>query len=193
MAHKNKPQSKKQDVVIQEHDGEVLIYDLRRDKAFCLNSTAALIWRLCDGNRSVGEIGEQIGKDLKVANADDLVWLALDQLNKDKLIENAPDSSGRFAGMSRREVMRKVAVGSAIALPIIAGLVAPPAYAIGSACGGTVCTCTRTSPGTGGAVCVAFVACPGTPPTCTVCHANSPFVGSPTTPTAARAGTCSMT
>jgi len=36
---------------VKQADGEVLIYDLERNKAHCLNNTAARVWQYCDGER----------------------------------------------------------------------------------------------------------------------------------------------
>lgn len=42
MASKSNPTSRKEAIVVKELEGEVLIYDLRIDKAYCLNETSAL-------------------------------------------------------------------------------------------------------------------------------------------------------
>jgi len=126
-----------------------LIYDLRSNKAFCLNETSAAVWRACDGSRDISALNDLVSEQLNNPVNEDLVWLALDQLKKEKLLVNAPELSEKFAGMSRREVVRKIAVGSMIALPIVAGVVAPPAYASASACGAafmTACTCANGTP-----------------------------------------------
>ena len=44
------PKARKENLVVQESNGEVLIYDLDTNKAFCLNETSALVWQACDGN-----------------------------------------------------------------------------------------------------------------------------------------------
>lgn len=172
MFSKNNPLSRKEDIVVQELDGEVLIYDLRANKAFCLNETSALIWQACDGDKDVPQLSEFVAKRLNSKANEDLVWLALDQLKKEKLIDNMPVSDGRFAGMSRREVIKKVAVGSMIAIPIVSGLVAPPAYAQGSTCG-TTCQCSGGS-NTRGNACHTNgggTPCPSTPSNCLTCEA----------------------
>ena len=46
-----KPSTRKSDIVVQKTGEEVLIYDLKVDKAFCLNETSALIWQACDGKK----------------------------------------------------------------------------------------------------------------------------------------------
>jgi hypothetical protein len=143
MKQKVAPQSRKNDLVVQDLNGEVLIYDLKSNKAFCLNETSALVWQACDGTKSVPEISQTIGKKLNEPANEDLVWLALDQLKKENLLENGEDVTPNFGGMSRREVIRKVGIGTMIALPLISSLVAPTAMMALSAgaCAGTVCKC----------------------------------------------------
>lgn len=123
----NKPVSRRDDIVVQDLNNEVLIYDLRENKAFCLNETSALVWQFCDGEKSVTEISESIGKKLDSPANEDLVWLALDQLKKENLIANGEEVVSNFNGMSRRDVIKKVGLGTMIALPVVASLVAPTA------------------------------------------------------------------
>ena len=124
---KNRPQSRKRNLVEQEVDGELLIYDLESNKAFCLNQASSLIWQACDGNRTVAQINDLLGKQLQARTDEDIVWLALDQLSKENLIDPPVDLETKFAGMSRRQVIKKIGVGSMIALPMVASLVAPTA------------------------------------------------------------------
>ena len=136
------PKSRKENLVIQELDGEVLIYDLEKNKAFCLNETSALVWQSCDGSRTIAEISDAVGKQLHSQINEDVVWLALDQLSKESLVEKQPELNSKFKGLSRREVIRKVGLGTMIALPIVTSLVAPLAVHANSACiAGGACTC----------------------------------------------------
>ncbi len=43
-------------VRFEELDGEAVVYDRQGKRATYLNETAAVIWKLCDGSRSVHEI-----------------------------------------------------------------------------------------------------------------------------------------
>src|SRR4030095_14635010 len=54
---------------------------------------------------------------------DELVWLAIDQLNENSLLENKV--TPKFVGESRRDVIKKVGLASMIAIPLVASLVAP--------------------------------------------------------------------
>src|SRR3712207_3552152 len=103
-----RPASRKRDIVVQEFNKEILIYDLTLNKAFSLNETSSLVWQACDGNKTVSEISQQISRQLKSLVSEDVVWLALDQLKKDNLLEEDSVESTPFEGLSRREVIRKV-------------------------------------------------------------------------------------
>lgn len=138
------PKARRENLVVQDLNGEVLIYDLDTNKAFCLNETSALIWQACDGNKDVSEIRNSLGKQLGSVVNDDFVWLALDQLKKENLIENKDEVAVDFNGMSRREVIKKVGLGTMIALPIVASLTAPMAIHAASTCTGA-CTCSNGS------------------------------------------------
>ena len=149
-----------ENIVVQDIDGEVLIYDLIENKAFCLNRTSALVWQACDGNRTVAEITDWLGKQLNSTVSEDVVWLALDQLSKENLVQKEYRPNERFSGLSRREVIRKIGLTSVIALPLITSLVAPLAIHANSACvaGGT-CLCNAPSANRQGQICTASVPC----------------------------------
>lgn len=149
MTRKGFPMSRQDDIVIQELLGEVLIYDLKIDKAFCLNETSARIWKLCDGTKSVSEIAKLMCDKTDSSITEDLVWLALDQLKKENLLSNSTEIHSKFKGVSRREVIKKIGLASMIALPVISSLAAPTAAAaqsvtcipIGGVCDGTIPCC----------------------------------------------------
>lgn len=106
------PVSRKDNIVVQEVDGELLIYDLAIDKAFCLNSTSRLVWQASDGNKSTAEIADFVSKKLNLPASEDLIWFALEQLKKENLIENGSLETSPFKGMKRREVIRKVGLST---------------------------------------------------------------------------------
>jgi hypothetical protein len=122
-----KPLTRRKDIVVQELKDEVLVYDLKVSKAFCLNDTSALVWKMCEGKNTVSEISNKMSSQLETLVSEDLIWLALDQFRKDGLLENGEEIEDHFAGMSRREMIRRVGMASLIALPIISSIVAPTA------------------------------------------------------------------
>ena len=121
------PQSRKADILVVELDGEVLVYDQKVNKAFNLNKTSALIWELCDGKHSLSEISRVLGEKLNAPVDDGLIWLALEQLRQENLIENEVVLPESLVGLSRRQAIRKVGLAAAITLPFISTLVAPTA------------------------------------------------------------------
>ncbi len=115
-----------QDLVVQELPDEVMVYDLKRHKAHCLNKTAALVWNHCDGQTSVTELTAVLRREAGSAVDEDVVWYALEKLNKAELLEgtlNLPVKDG----MSRRRMMRRL--GTMIVIPAVISLVAPTALA----------------------------------------------------------------
>lgn len=145
MQNTNNPQVRDAGLVVQELPNEVLIYDLNTNKAHCLNDTAAVVWRACDGTNSVADIVKGFERSGGGKVTEDFVWLAIDQLNENGLLQ--PGTASRFAGHSRRDVLKKIGLASIVALPVIASLVAPKsALASGS------CACTTVSQCQGGLV-----------------------------------------
>lgn len=143
------PVARKEGLVIQETSEEVLVYDLTSNKAHCLNQTAAFVWKSCDGNTSIPEITKLLENESGSAIPEDLIWLAIDQLNEKNLLEKELASS--FAGRSRREVIKKIGLAAVIALPVVASLTAPT-----SALASTSCACV------GNGDCLVQTSCPST-------------------------------
>lgn len=118
MSFKLIPQSRKNDLVVQEAGNELLVYDLVTNKAYCLNETLALVYRHCDGETTFDEL------KTNYRFTDDLIYLALDTLQKEQLIE---EYRRQFTNVSRRQVIRKIGLTSILALPVMTSLMAPRA------------------------------------------------------------------
>ena len=113
-------------LLIDDLPDEVLVYDLDRHQAHCLNQTAALIWRQCDGRTSVAQIARRLEKELKAPVSEELVWLALRQLTKLHLLEEPVFSPPQIAGISRRQMVRSLGIAAAVvALPLVTSIVSP--------------------------------------------------------------------
>jgi hypothetical protein len=136
------PRMRKQNLIIDELPDEVLIYDLDRHKAHCLNSTAALVWRRCNGKTRPAEIARYLQSELDQPFNEELVWLALRQLDKIHLLAEPIGLPPKLAGMSRREMVRTLGIAAAVPL-VITSIVAPTAGQAatcghnGNNCGGT--------------------------------------------------------
>lgn len=139
------PKARKQKLVVREFAGELLVYDKKRHEAHCLNSTAALVWKQCDGRTSVTEIARRLAKELTGDGKpvdERLVWDALDQFRRRHLLEEkleVPAGMLIKGGLNRRQVMRALGL-TIVALPLVTSLVAPTAAEAGSCLnGGATC------------------------------------------------------
>jgi len=117
------PTARKTGLVVQEMPDELLVYDTENNKAHCLNRTAAFVFKSCDGGKSAADIASLYSLESGNKMSEDMVWLAIDQLNENDLLEQQVKSL--FAGQSRRDVIKKIGFASVVALPVIASLVAP--------------------------------------------------------------------
>ncbi|MBS1790768.1 MAG: PqqD family peptide modification chaperone [Acidobacteria bacterium] len=121
-----------QEVLVSNPGGdETVVYDMKTNKAHCLNATAAFVWQRCDGTQSVREIADQFARQQQTAVDESVVWLALKQLDKAKLLEErVPETL--LVNVSRRAILRKLGLAAAIALPVVASLAVPEAVSAGS-------------------------------------------------------------
>lgn len=126
----DKPIGKTDNLIMQEVADEVLIYNLNTHKAYNLNRTSSAVWRNCDGSKDLSAVTRALQTKFKKPVSEDVVWLALEDLKKEGLIEF--DAPADFNGINRREVIKRAALSSMIALPIIASLVAPTAASAAS-------------------------------------------------------------
>jgi len=131
---KIRPIARTQNIVVQKMGDEILLYDLVADKALCLNDTSARIWLLLDGNKTSSEISDEISVQTKSLVSEEIVWLAVDQFQKDGLLETGLGDYEHFKGLSRREVIRKIGFTSAIMLPLVSSIIAPQAFMAQSVC-----------------------------------------------------------
>jgi hypothetical protein len=156
------PKARQAQLIIKELPDELLIYDLERDKAHCLNETAALVWKNCDGRKTVTQLREVMEKNAGSAVPEEMVWLALDQLETFRLLDKTPPKPALFVGMTRRDMVRRVGI-VAIALPVILSIVAPTAQAQGSLLAPGACCTSPPQCASGG--CNQSPVCTGTPST----------------------------
>ena len=135
-----KPIARKEGLVIQELPDELLVYDLSRDKAHCLNQTAAFVWRQCDGHMTTGAISQSLEKQFKAPVDEKIVWLALDQLGRNNLLEQRLPPAF-MSGLNRREMVRALGIAAAVAIPVVTSIIAPtPAQAATCLPSGAACT-----------------------------------------------------
>ena len=130
---------------MREVADEVLVYDLVRHRAVCLNRTAARVWRACDGRTTVDEMARALAAELGGDRplAEEAVRQTLERLGRDHLLVERLPARPRAARMSRRELLRAAGVAAAASLPLVVSIVAPTA-AQASSCLPTGASCTSS-------------------------------------------------
>ena len=132
------PIARKEGLLVETLPDEVLVYDLDRKKAHCLNQTAALIWQHCDGRRSVSEIARALSNHLNAPVDEEVVWYGLNNLSKSRLLEKEIARPGEKPNVSRRDLIRKI--GLAVSVPLVISVLAPRASATNSGCINRFCS-----------------------------------------------------
>lgn len=146
------PLARTRNIVIQELEKELLLYDLEKNKALCLNETAASVWHFCDGKKTVSDIRFILSEKWQTIIPEELIWLTLEQFKRNDLLEKAAEFPFNFGGLNRREAVKKVGLASLIALPMISTVIAPSAINAQSLSnclnpGVPVATCGPNAPG----------------------------------------------
>lgn len=131
------PESRRTEIVIQEVDDEIMIYDLKIDKMLCLNKTAAIIWNACDGKMAFDELKSRHNY------SDEIIYLALDELKSRNLLAEGYDSP--FTGINRRQLIRKIGLASMTMLPMVSSMIAPTAARAASGLRANCTGCTAPS------------------------------------------------
>jgi hypothetical protein len=116
------PAARVENLVTTTSRDEVLVYDQDRHHIHHLNPTAAAVWSLCNGRRTVSEVARAAAID------EDAVRLALRKLDDAKLFDGPLEAGVRGTTQSRRSFMKKAAVAG-VAVPMIASISAPAASA----------------------------------------------------------------
>lgn len=120
-----RPDARRDRLLLEEVGEEVVVYDLQHHRAHRLNHTAALVWRSCDGRKTVADLRKVLRHELNPAADEAIVWKALDRLGKAQLLR-LPRASAA-AGMTRRQALGKFARGAALAflVPVVTSIIAP--------------------------------------------------------------------
>lgn len=120
------PKTRRRGLIIEELPSELLVYDETNHRAHCLNASAASVFKSADGTRSVAEIARESSERLGATFSEDLTWVALEELDKNELLETTlplvPESAARRSFL---------AIGAtAMLLPLVLAISAPtPAFA----------------------------------------------------------------
>jgi hypothetical protein len=115
-------------MILEQLQHELMIYDPEQNKAFCLNHTAAFVWKRADGKTTVAEIAKSLGhnSDRPIPENEKLVGFALEVLSKDGLLVSSTFVPSAILGLTRRRMVQQLGVG-AMAVPAVTALFVPPA------------------------------------------------------------------
>ncbi len=86
--------ARKSGVYAIEVADEVVVYDREEDRAHRLNPTAAAVWRHCDGRASLDDVAAALREEFGRQPPEDLVWLALGQLEEAGLLVEEINGDG---------------------------------------------------------------------------------------------------
>jgi len=130
------PRRRPTGILVEQLEGEVLLYVEPTHRAFCLNPAAARVWESIDGARDVSSIARTAGLD------SELVGSTLRELGEAGLLVEVPDLPR--VDLSRRRLVR----AGLVAIPLILAITVPRAAEAASACtvglpSGPACTPTR--------------------------------------------------
>lgn len=96
-----------------------------------------MIWRHCDGLRTVAELARAAQEGLGAPVTEEMVRLALGRMEKEHLLQGRLDQPETAGQITRRQALRKAALvgGAALLLPVIQSMAAPtPAMAMSIGC-----------------------------------------------------------
>ena len=84
-----RPRRREQNLVVTEFENEVVVYDQRTHKVNCLSRTSAFVWTHCDGQNTVAQLSSLLREQIDPGLDEDVVWLALRQLEEANLLEES--------------------------------------------------------------------------------------------------------
>ena len=110
---------------VEQLGNELCIYNWQRKEVHALNPTAARVWQQCDGQTSLTQIAAILQAELQVpdAQAQELAWLTLAQLEKAHLLHEDVVKPARRKVLPRRAFL-KLGIAAAL-LPMVHSIVAP--------------------------------------------------------------------
>ncbi len=120
------PKRRQRGVKVEAFQGEVLVYDLDRHGAHCLNGIAVDVWEHADGSVTVSEIAGRIAAARSTEPDEALVWRALEELDGANLLDTPLTEDA--VDPARRRMMAHL--GWAAAIPLVLSISVPtPAFA----------------------------------------------------------------
>jgi len=116
------PRARTTQLVTREVGDELLVYDLERHKAYCLNRVAMQVFRHCDGETTIPDMALRIGNALGMPVDEHAVRLGLVRLDKAHLLDGPV---GQIPHTSRREMLRSLGRAAVAVVPLVTALAVP--------------------------------------------------------------------
>ena len=114
---------RRRSLLVRELGAETLVYDLDTHRASCLNREAAAVFEACNGSSSLSEIRRRVSLRLGEPVDEGWIELAIDRLAQRGLV----DAVSKPPSAPRRELLRRLAAATALALPSVTSVLAPTA------------------------------------------------------------------
>jgi hypothetical protein len=130
------PALRNENIVVQELDAEILLFDLKNNQAYSLNETSAKVYRACGNEITIEELKR------RTHFTDELIHLTLEKMQKANLLIENINYADTFNSVNRREIIKRIALSSTVTLPVISSIVIPTAAnaasnPVNASCGGT--------------------------------------------------------
>jgi len=116
------PRARTNRLVTRDVGDELLVYDLERHKAYCLNRVAMQVFRHCDGETTIPEMALRVGNALGMPVDDQAVRLGLVRLDKAHLLAGPV---GQIPHSSRRDMLRTLGRAAVVVVPLVTALTVP--------------------------------------------------------------------
>ena len=152
------PRARTTRLVTRDLGDELLVYDLERHKAYCLNRVAMQVFRHCDGETTIPDMALRIGDALGLPVDERAVRLGLVRLEKAHLLDSPV---AQILHTSRREMLRTLGRAAAVVVPLVMAITVPTSAQAASLCLPVGSPCTGPGQCCPGLSCNASIGNPG--------------------------------
>ena len=152
------PRARTSRLVTRDLGDELLVYDLERHKAYCLNQVAMQVFRHCDGETTIPDMALRIANALGMPVDEQAVRLGLVRLEKAHLLDSPV---AQILHTSRREMLRTLGRAAVVIVPLVTAITVPTSAQAASGCLPAGSPCTGPGQCCPGLSCNASIGMPG--------------------------------
>lgn len=110
-----------------------MVYDMQRHQLHHLNPVASVVWHRCDGQQTIFDLARRCSLAMNTTIAEAQIVDALNLLQEANLLQQPLPTAMATPRSSRRTMVRRMAIGTAVMAPAIVS-VSAPALAQASPC-----------------------------------------------------------